>query len=128
MPNLRRRFLLAFALVAIALVVATPLVAAPVGRQEPAAAAKPRPLASHPVPRRVPKPTLGDSGRRVARGRLRAGDVLVFSGLGHVGLYIGRGRMVHAPYSGRRVEIVTLSRSHYRSRLAGVRRFAKSSY
>jgi peptidoglycan DL-endopeptidase CwlO len=61
-------------------------------------------------------------GRNVPRSRLKAGDVLFFSGLGHVGLYIGRGRMVHAPQSGRTVEIVPLGRSHYGSRLVGARR------
>jgi len=61
-------------------------------------------------------------GRNVSRSRLKAGDVLFFSGLGHVGLYIGRGRMVHAPQSGRTVEIVPLGRSHYGSRLVGARR------
>lgn len=67
---------------------------------------------------------LNETGRRVARSRMRPGDVLVFSGLGHVGLYVGRGRMVHAPRSGRLVEVVRLGRSHYGSRLVGVRRVA----
>jgi peptidoglycan DL-endopeptidase CwlO len=62
------------------------------------------------------------TGRAVSRSRMRPGDVLFFSGLGHVGLYLGRGRMVHAPYTGRRVEIVRLGRSHYGSRLIGARR------
>jgi cell wall-associated NlpC family hydrolase len=61
-------------------------------------------------------------GRNVPRSRLKPGDVLFFSGLGHVGLYIGRGRMVHAPQSGRTVEIVPLGRSHYGSRLVAARR------
>jgi len=61
-------------------------------------------------------------GRSVARSRMKPGDVLFFSGLGHVGLYLGRGRMVHAPHSGRTVEVVTLDRSHYGERLVGVRR------
>ena len=60
-------------------------------------------------------------GRPVRRSALKAGDVLFFSGLGHVGLYIGRGRMVHAPQSGRTVEVVALRGSYY-GRLAGVRR------
>ena len=51
--------------------------------------------------------------------------MLVFSGLGHVGLYIGHGKMVHAPQSGRNVEIVALARSSYGSRVVGVRRFAR---
>lgn len=67
---------------------------------------------------------LHDIGRRVARNRMRPGDVLFFSGLGHVGLYLGRGRMVHAPQSGRVVEIVTLRRSHYGQRLVDARRIA----
>jgi cell wall-associated NlpC family hydrolase len=69
---------------------------------------------------------LYDTGRRVARSRMKAGDVLFFSGLGHVGLYLGRGRMVHAPQSGRTVEVVTLGRSHYGSRLVGARRIAQT--
>jgi cell wall-associated NlpC family hydrolase len=62
------------------------------------------------------------TGRRVPRARLRAGDLLFFSGLGHVGLYVGRGRMVHAPYSGRLVEVVSLAGTNYGSRLVGARR------
>jgi cell wall-associated NlpC family hydrolase len=64
------------------------------------------------------------SGRPVERARVEAGDVLVFSGIGHVGLYLGRGRMVHAPHSGKTVEVVGLASSNYGSRLVGVRRVA----
>ena len=65
---------------------------------------------------------LYDLGRRVGRSRLRAGDLLFFYGLGHVGMYIGHGRMVHAPSSGRLVEIVKLRGSNYGGRLVGARR------
>ena len=65
---------------------------------------------------------LWDTGRPVERTRVRAGDVLVFSGLGHVGLYLGRGRMVHAPSSGRTVEVVGLASTTYGTRLVGARR------
>lgn len=61
-------------------------------------------------------------GREVSRARLETGDVLFFSGLGHVGLYLGGGRMVHAPYSGTNVEIARLSGSNYGRRLVGARR------
>jgi cell wall-associated NlpC family hydrolase len=61
-------------------------------------------------------------GRRVSESKLAPGDILFFEGLGHVGLYIGRGRMVHAPETGRNVEIVRLSGSNYGSRLIGARR------
>jgi cell wall-associated NlpC family hydrolase len=65
---------------------------------------------------------LYDLGSRVPRGNLQPGDLLFFSGLGHMGLYLGGGRMVHAPQSGRHVEIVTLGDSHYGERLVGARR------
>jgi cell wall-associated NlpC family hydrolase len=65
---------------------------------------------------------LWSTGRPVARTSVEAGDVLVFSGLGHVGLYLGRDRMVHAPQSGRTVEVVGLSSTTYGSRLVGARR------
>jgi cell wall-associated NlpC family hydrolase len=69
---------------------------------------------------------LYDQGRQVARSRMMAGDLLFFSGLGHVGIYVGRGRMVHAPHSGRLVEVVNLGRSSYGGRLVGVRRVVAS--
>jgi cell wall-associated NlpC family hydrolase len=68
---------------------------------------------------------LYDEGRRVPVTRLKAGDLLFFSGIGHVGLYVGRGRMVHAPHSGALVEVVSLGRSGYESRLVGARRIAR---
>jgi cell wall-associated NlpC family hydrolase len=69
---------------------------------------------------------LYDQGRRVARSRMKPGDLLFFSGLGHVGIYIGRGRMVHAPHSGTRVQVVGLGRSSYGAQLVGVRRIVKT--
>ena len=65
---------------------------------------------------------LYDLGRRVRNSRLKPGDLLFFYGLGHVGMYIGHGRMVHAPSSGRHVEIVKLRGSNYGGRLVGARR------
>jgi cell wall-associated NlpC family hydrolase len=67
---------------------------------------------------------LHDLGRAVSRSRLKPGDLLFFSGLGHVGLYVGRGRMVHAPQSGRHVEVVTLGGSAYGGRFMAARRLA----
>ena len=63
-------------------------------------------------------------GRRVREGNLAPGDILFFEGLGHVGLYLGGGRMVHAPQTGRRVEIVRLGSTNYGARLIGARRVA----
>jgi cell wall-associated NlpC family hydrolase len=64
-------------------------------------------------------------GRRVDRSRMRPGDLLFFYGEGHVGIYIGRGRMVHAPHTGARVQVVSLRRSSYGRSLEGVRRIAR---
>ena len=63
-------------------------------------------------------------GRRVPTTRMEPGDVLFFEGLGHVGIYLGRGRMVHAPQTGRNVEVVRLGELGYGGRLIGARRVA----
>ena len=46
---------------------------------------------------------------KIPRNRLRPGDMVFFNGLGHMGIYIGRGRYVHAPHSGEVVEVAKLS-------------------
>jgi len=44
-------------------------------------------------------------GRRVSFTSLRPGDLVFFDGLGHVGIYVGRGLMIHAPRTGQRVQL-----------------------
>jgi len=61
-------------------------------------------------------------GRAVSRGNLRPGDLVFFNGLGHVGIYLGGGRFIHAPSSGDVVKISSLSESWYASRWVGARR------
>lgn len=68
---------------------------------------------------------LYDTGRAVSRTSLRPGDILFFSGLGHVGIYVGNGRMVHAPQTGQDVEVVSLS-SGYGASFVAARRVASS--
>jgi cell wall-associated NlpC family hydrolase len=65
-------------------------------------------------------------GRQVAPRKMKAGDLLFFYGLGHVGVYLGGGRMVHAPRSGRTVEVVRLAGSDYGAQLVGARRIVSS--
>ena len=48
------------------------------------------------------------TGLPVPASHLRPGDLVFFHGLGHVGIYIGHGRMIHAPQTGERVEIEAL--------------------
>jgi cell wall-associated NlpC family hydrolase len=62
-------------------------------------------------------------GRKVSRGKLEPGDLVFFDALGHVGIYIGHGRFIHAPHSGARVRIEQLA-GWYSSRLDGARRLA----
>ncbi len=52
-------------------------------------------------------------GRAIRLSAMRPGDLVFFPGLGHVGLYIGHGRMIHAPQSGRDVEIEALGARSY---------------
>ncbi len=65
-----------------------------------------------------------DRGRRVSRAGLRPGDLLFFDGLGHVGMYVGAGRFIHAPHSGTRVSIDPLS-GWYAGRYDGARRLLR---
>ena len=60
-------------------------------------------------------------GRRVTRRSLRPGDLVFFDGLGHVGLYVGNGRFIHAPHTGTRVRIERFA-GWYSSRFVGARR------
>lgn len=47
--------------------------------------------------------------RKVPRRDLRVGDMVFFSGLGHMGIYVGRGRYVHSPHSGDVVRVEALA-------------------
>ncbi len=61
-------------------------------------------------------------GVRVPRKSLRPGDLVFFDGVGHVGLYVGGGRFIHAPHSGTDVQITSLSEPWYRQSYDGARR------
>ena len=58
-------------------------------------------------------------GREISKSDLAPGDLLFFAykeGKGHVhhvGIYAGGGRMIHAPRTGRSVEIIDLHGSEY---------------
>ncbi|MEV4168920.1 C40 family peptidase [Nonomuraea sp. NPDC049709] len=42
---------------------------------------------------------------RISWRNLQPGDLMFFSGLGHVGMYVGKGKMIHSPRTGERVRI-----------------------
>jgi cell wall-associated NlpC family hydrolase len=60
-------------------------------------------------------------GRRVGRWALRPGDLVFFDGAGHVGIYVGKGRFIHAPHTGTVVRIETMA-GWYSNRFDGARR------
>ena len=51
---------------------------------------------------------------KVPSDQLQPGDLVFFNGLGHMGIYIGGGQMVHAPHTGDVVRVASLGdRSDY---------------
>ena len=62
-------------------------------------------------------------GTPVSRSQLAPGDLVFFSGLSHVGMYIGSGRFVHAPHTGDVVKISSLSEYWYSTTYVGARRY-----
>ncbi|MFD0851243.1 C40 family peptidase, partial [Actinomadura adrarensis] len=60
--------------------------------------------------------------KRVAKSDLQPGDLVFFSNLGHVGIYAGGGKMVHAPSSGKTVQEVSITSGYYLSNYYGAGR------
>ena len=75
-------------------------------------------------------------GEAIARSALAPGDLVFFSGSGrrgtapagpptHVGIYIGEGRMVHAPGRGDSVAVAPLDQGYFDVRYQGARRLVQ---
>ncbi len=64
--------------------------------------------------------------RPVSRSELRTGDILFFKldgkKVSHAAIYLGNGRMVHAPSSGKRVSYASLRSRYWRNRFIGAGR------
>ncbi|MBB2749268.1 UNVERIFIED_ORG: cell wall-associated NlpC family hydrolase [Microbispora rosea subsp. rosea] len=56
--------------------------------------------------------------KKVSWGHFKPGDLIFTSGGGHVGMYVGNGRMIHAPRAGARVRINRLG-SFFKRTFAG---------
>ena len=65
----------------------------------------------------------------VARDALESGDIVFFRThgrhIGHVGIYVGKGRFVHAPNEGGTVRLDFLDATYWRERYGGAKRVLK---
>ena len=67
------------------------------------------------------------NGKNVEKSELQPGDILVFQNrektkIGHVGIYIGNDKFIHAENSGTGVTITSLSSNYYSQRFVCARR------
>ncbi len=46
---------------------------------------------------------------RISRSQLLPGDLVFYSGLGHVGLYVGNGKIIHSPTFGQTVKLASIN-------------------
>lgn len=65
--------------------------------------------------------SLVSAGKSVSKSNLQAGDIILFSdngktsGVHHVGIYIGNNQMVHAPSTGKPIQVSDLSNSYWQN-------------
>jgi cell wall-associated NlpC family hydrolase len=76
----------------------------------------------------IPRDALPQSraGTPVRAGQRRKGDLLFYATRGkvhHVTMYIGHGRMLHAPHTGSAVQVTRVATPVYQREYAGARRF-----
>ncbi|MDQ0502926.1 murein DD-endopeptidase [Pseudomonas marginalis] len=67
----------------------------------------------------------------VKRSELKPGDAVFFKGNGrgqvsHVGLYIGEGKFIHSPRTGKNVRIDSLGNNYWNKNYTGAKRFHKA--
>nr|WP_307835890.1 C40 family peptidase [Chromobacterium sp. ASV5] len=70
-------------------------------------------------------------GKSVGRGELMPGDLVFFNTRGfsysHVGIYMGNNKFIHAPRTGKNIEVANLSQSYWTARYNGARRVNRST-
>lgn len=70
-------------------------------------------------------------GTPVSRADLQPGDMVFFrtagSRISHVGMYVGNNRFIHAPRTGKRIEITSLSNKYWDSKYATARRVKRNN-
>ena len=74
---------------------------------------------------RTPRTSLQQykSAKNIELNKLRSGDLVFFTlnknNVSHVGIYVGRGRFIHAPMSGKLVAVNYLNDDFWRPRIVG---------
>lgn len=69
-----------------------------------------------------------DAAQKIPIEQAAAGDLLFFqdqASLSHVGIYVGEGRFVHAPSSGRTVSLASLDEPYYRRHFVAIGRLLR---
>lgn len=68
-------------------------------------------------------------GREIERDELKAGDLVFFNTRGfrysHVGIYLGNNKFIHAPRTGKNIEVANMSQSYWTGRYNGARRVSR---
>ncbi len=69
-------------------------------------------------------------GKPVSASQLRPGDLVFYNTLhasySHVGIYVGGRRFIHAPSSGKSVELADMNLDYWQARYNGARRIANA--
>jgi cell wall-associated NlpC family hydrolase len=70
-------------------------------------------------------------GISVSKDSLQQGDLVFFNTRGfansHVGMYIGQGKFIHAPRTGKNIEIVSLASKYWSERYNGAKRIERKN-
>lgn len=69
------------------------------------------------------------SGKSIRKRNLKPGDLVFFktsggSRVSHVGIYIGKDKFIHAPGTGRKVTVATLTNPYFKRTYSGARRMS----
>ncbi len=74
---------------------------------------------------------MAEVGIPVEKSNLKPGDLVFFARagrrVGHVGMYIGDGKFIHAPRTGKSIEIQNLNKAYYVKNYAGARRIPNAN-
>ncbi|WP_024303609.1 C40 family peptidase [Pseudogulbenkiania sp. MAI-1] len=74
---------------------------------------------------------MANAGRPVEKSELAPGDLVFFNTRGfqysHVGIYMGGGKFIHSPRTGKSVEVSNMNQSYWTARYNGARRVSRGS-